>query len=260
MTAEFGRSPDGLFRVRSDDGTVGEARESVFPIFIREGPNALRAVGTGFYIAGCGLFATAAHVLDESLDSQGNIVKGMQLLHRNGDKVHWRPVIQTTTHFLADVAIGIAAPMVHNTTGESLQNKYLSLSSTIPFPTEPIATFAFPETEVTEEPPSIDMHSGWYSGRLMEYLPRGRDKTLPGACYRTTMALHGGASGGPVFDSRGKVFGVNSTGFQDDYISYVSCISSILELHIEGVLHLETKQLTNFHVQELVERKIVIFE
>jgi len=74
------------------------------------------------------------------------------------------------------------------------------------------------------------------------------------------MVLHAGASGGPVFDQRGKVFGINSTGFENDFISYVSCISSILELHIEGVPHPETKELTNFHIQELVERKVVIFE
>lgn len=50
------------------------------------------------------------------------------------------------------------------------------------------------------------------------------------------MVIHGGASGGPVMGPNGTVFAVNSTGFADDGVSYVSCISEVLDLAIPGVV------------------------
>lgn len=58
---------------------------------------------------------------------------------------------------------------------------------------------------------------------------------LPGPVYRTTMVIHGGASGGPVFAADGGVFAINSTGFGHDEISYVSCIWETIDLAIPNV-------------------------
>jgi S1-C subfamily serine protease len=50
------------------------------------------------------------------------------------------------------------------------------------------------------------------------------------------MVIHGGASGGPVVGPNGTVFAVNSTGFDANEISYVSCISEVLDLAIPNVV------------------------
>ena len=260
MSYEFGRTPDGICRLRDEDGTVGEPGEVIFPIFVKESERKLRAVGTGFYIGGGGLFATAAHVLNESLDDRGNFTTGMWILHRFSNKIYWRPIIQTTTHPLTDVAIGYGSAMKHNITGELLGNKVVALSAFMPLPFENISTFAYPETQVTGEPQDIDMYSGWYQGRLLETLPRAGDRVmLPGPCYRTSIVVHGGASGGPVFDRRGKVFAVNSTGFHADTVSYVSCVSSVFDLHVQGI-HPDTNVTGSMTVRQLAERKVVFIE
>lgn len=59
---------------------------------------------------------------------------------------------------------------------------------------------------------------------------------LPGPCYRTSIRIHDGASGGPVYSPNGHVFGVNSTGMDGTDISYVSRVSDILPLRVDSVL------------------------
>lgn len=62
-----------------------------------------------------------------------------------------------------------------------------------------------------------------------------------GPCDETSMVLHGGASGGPVVGKAGNVFAVNSTGFDDDDISYLSPINEVLRLPLPN-LKLPNKQ------------------
>lgn len=48
---------------------------------------------------------------------------------------------------------------------------------------------------------------------------------LPSPCVRTNMHIYGGVSGGPVFNSKGKVIGINSTShFGETNLSFVSLI------------------------------------
>ena len=82
----------------------------------------------------------------------------------------------------------------------------------------------------------VHLRPAFYDGEVQEYLPNGRDRVmLPGRCYRTNIFIHAGASGGPVFDPNGYVFGVNSTGFDGTDLSYVSRINEIFQLVIDDV-------------------------
>lgn len=47
--------------------------------------------------------------------------------------------------------------------------------------------------------------------------------------------VHGGASGGPVFGADGRVFGINSTGWDQTALSYVSRINELLDLELPSV-------------------------
>jgi hypothetical protein len=68
------------------------------------------------------------------------------------------------------------------------------------------------------------------------------------------MVMHGGASGGPVFSQHGAVFAINSTGFDDDEVSYASCVSAALDLAIAEVKLLGDARPRNTTLRELVER------
>ena len=80
---------------------------------------------------------------------------------------------------------------------------------------------------------TIEMGDYWREGKIIEHFPDGRDRVLlPGECYRTNMEILHCASGGPVADNNGKVFGINSTGWSGANDSFVSRISSILDLAV----------------------------
>ena len=48
------------------------------------------------------------------------------------------------------------------------------------------------------------------------------------------MVIRGGASGGPVVGQNGRAFAVNSTGLEDDFVSFVSPVSEVLDLSLPG--------------------------
>jgi hypothetical protein len=117
-------------------------------------------------------------------------------------------------------------------------NPVLTLDMGVPAIGTRVVTYAYPKHSniIGKDFQKIHFKPTWYDGYLQEYFPDGRDKTmLPGPCYRTSIHMHGGASGGPVFSPNGLVFGINSTGFSDTDISYVSRVSDIQHLVIHDV-------------------------
>jgi hypothetical protein len=72
------------------------------------------------------------------------------------------------------------------------------------------------------------------------------------------MVIHGGASGGPVVGPSGTVFAVNSTGFDADELSYVSCISVVLDLAIPGVVLPGSETPRSTTLRELVKSGFVL--
>jgi hypothetical protein len=101
-----------------------------------------------------------------------------------------------------------------------------------------VVTFAYPKhsNRIINNVQLIDVRPTFYDGDITEYFPAGRDRVLlPAPCYRTSIIIHGGASGGPVFSRSGGVFGLNSTGIDGTDISFVSRINEILELVVDDV-------------------------
>ena len=104
--------------------------------------------------------------------------------------------------------------------------------TTVPPPVgEHVATFAYPNTmiEPTEIGQRLHFNPDFYEGLIEEYFPNGFG-LLRGPCYRTSMVIHSGASGGPVASPSGSVFAVNSTGMKGMNLSHVSRIDEILSL------------------------------
>jgi hypothetical protein len=100
---------------------------------------------------------------------------------------------------------------------------------------EIVSTFAYPNSiiQTSEEGQVLSFAPQFYEGRIVEHLPNGRDLVmLPGPCYRTDMIIHHGASGGPVAGPTGRVFGINSTGFDGTDDFYISRIDEVFSLEI----------------------------
>jgi hypothetical protein len=232
-----------------------------FPIIKQDEGGQLRLLGTGFLISTNGLFVTAKHVLMDVLDVSGKQRYPIGMLQfLPGNRFVQRPILRCSTNSKSDVAIGVAAPM-KTRDGSSLQNKILQLT-TIPAPVGArIVTYAFPKhaIEARDGLSVINVVPAWYDGIVEEYYPAGRDRVvLPARCYRTSMAIHGGASGGPVFTRSGWVFGVNSTGFDGTDVSYVSSVADVLGLPVDDV-SLDDQEARRVMISELSAKGHVVW-
>lgn len=213
---------------------------AVFPILRSDLDGTISFLGTGFFITNIGLLLTAKHVLMDVIDIKGNPIAALSVLHFVPENIFYhRQIIRFYTHAKADLAIGVLAPMHHNITKQPLINEHVTLTHRHPPMNESILTFAYPLTKTMPEGAGTTIHtrSNEYTGSIIESLPNGRDQAmLPGPCFRTDMSILHGASGGPVLDTRGHVFGVNSTGFDGTSDFYVSSVEPLLEMEITDVM------------------------
>lgn len=226
------------FSVRTEGGKSASAGEAIFPIVTQHPDGILESVGTGFFIGQQGLFVTAAHNITHVIDQDGKPRQPLGMIQfMPGSSFFLRPFRYVTRHTIADVALGIAYPLKHNITGEHAPNPVLTLSNSKPTIGTPIHTFAYPKAKIIPGTPQKAYFSErYFEGMIEGHFPEGRDKTLlPGPCFQTSMSIHGGASGGPVFGPHGFVIGINSTGYDDSNLSFVSCISSLLDLRLANL-------------------------
>jgi len=242
-----GTAPPGLYGFEDETGAQVVGGEGIIPLLKLVEDGQYKLIGTGFFIASSGVFATAKHVLLSAYD-RGHPIFTWQLIPPN----QWfiRPIIQFSYHDIADVAIGVSSLAAHEETGELLVDTRVRLTTRVPAIGEIVATYAYPNSllQTVEGGQVLSFSPQFYEGRIVEYLPTGRDRViLPGPCYRTDMIIHRGASGGPVAEQTGRVIGINSTGFDGTDDFYFSRIEEILELEIitEGNDRITIHQLAN---------------
>lgn len=233
MTEERKPLPKGAdFKSLRGNAVEGSA---VFPICTSTSANAgpIQLIGTGFFIADHGLFATAKHNLMLK-DGPREILFSFQFLP---DGYVLRNVWKWVTHPISDIAIGMFR------LGQPSENRpinlALALSSSAPGIGDLVATFAFPKTRIEKREDFQELHFDptWHFGYVEEFYPEGRDRVFyPGPVYSTSMKVIGGASGGPVFGPRGVVIGVNSSGFDvgdgEGPISFVTPIEEAMAMSI----------------------------
>ena len=240
MALKFdGQADDSHYEITNASGNPVDVREVVCPILKLVDETTWDFIGTGFFIAENGLFETAKHVLLDALDRESNQLHRLFIIQWLPDGTYiMRNVQYVVPHSLIDVGIGSVWSRIHAQTGEPLLTKRLTLTAAKPSVGEVIFTYAYPKTIVHHDPqPRIFLYPGYYPGRLEEYYPNGPDRVkLPFPCYRTNIWLHGGASGGPVVDSHGRVFAINSASFGGaPDISFVSRVIDILGLTLPDV-------------------------
>ena len=252
-----GEASHGLYRFEDETGAPLIGGEGIIPILELIDGQRYRFIGTGFFITSYGVFATAKHVL-MAAHERGHPIATWQLIPPN----QWliRPIDQFNVHDTADLAIGVARMAVHEETGEPLVNPRMRITMRSQLVGDRVSTYAYPNTVIlsTEAGQILSFNPGFYEGEILEHWPNGRDTVmLPGPCYRTSMIIHHGASGGPVAGASDRVFAVNSIGTDGTDDSYVSQIDAILSLTITVNGDHGEEEIT---VGQLAERGIVTID
>lgn len=260
----------------SKNGKSIQGQEMIIPICVFHEENRIEFIGTGFFIANCGIFVTAAHViqhlLDENgkppVDAEGNSKAGLFTFHMiNPKEFTARKICTGSYHKRDDVAVGIAEKMINSKTGEPLTNKFLPLTTIAPQVGDDISTWAYPKG-VTDRKfigkkitSSVFTKPKVYGGKVeKEHMNRGWGK-LPGRCYQTSLDFEGGSSGGPVFDKNGRVFAVNSTGMgAQDEVTWVSHIQAIGGLTLQNIQTPDGVIHDNITIKKLIEHKVIIVD
>ncbi len=256
-----GAAPKGTFVAKDGNGNTIDPGLAIFPILKHYDDGTLCLIGTGFFISDNGIFLTAKHVLMDVIDNEGNQTSPIALIQFLGGQYLIRPILRCTSHEIADISVGIAAPMIQNSTGEPLKNKILRLTPTVSEAGSRVCTYAYPKSVFNRaEIQELHFFPEFFDGVTQDNYPKGRDSVLmPGPCFQTSLYIHGGASGGPVFDDSGKVCGVNSTGFDDDCLSFVTPVYTI-----ENLLLVDVKTPNNttgqVRVRELIENEFISYE
>jgi Trypsin-like peptidase domain len=229
--------PDVWAEWRDAAGTPVDGMHVVFPLcqLTEDGP---RFVATAFFIAQHGLFMTARHaVVEPSTGRVPDTLRALQLFAKGHSL--FRRIADIAFDDASDVALGTLQTVLHPEGGRYLANPAVTMSSYPARLGDDVMTFAYPKTSTwqDEKETHIEFEANWYFGQVWEKYRKGRDNVmLPGPCYRTSLEILHGASGGPVFNRFGRVFAVNSTGYEGVQESFVSAIQGARNLAVADTL------------------------
>lgn len=218
---------------------------AILPIVLSvDGGQSGQIIGTGFFVAH-GLVITAGHVVDEAKTDSSKqeapildatlwcvqIVPGL-------NQVYWRQIEQANRHHRSDIALCRLRPL-ESLGGKPLGNPILRLSDHDPDIGTPVATYGHSDSRVIRQGTRVRMayRPHFYEGRIDDHFPVRRDSSLiTWPSFQTSIHVHGGASGGPVFDAvTGTVFGICATSFEPHTdLSYVTKIHDAMAMPIAG--------------------------
>ncbi|MBR8186580.1 serine protease [Burkholderia ambifaria] len=247
-----------FFQARFQDGRLADPSIAVVPLYRQTGEGrAMAVIGTGFFVAPSTI-VTARHVAESALapDAQGN--PGLWAVQFNANQECLpRAVVHAALHPTTDIALCVLTHMTHDQTGAALSNPALRLSARDPAIGEHVYTYAYPDTVFSQEGERgrLDLNPHFYDGHIVTHYPDGRDRVmLPFPSFETSIHIHGGASGGPVFDAGGAVVGINVSSLRepDTDCSFIAKVRDAFDLPLPVVFVAgELEQLT---LRELADR------
>jgi len=253
--AKVGSAPKGRFNAIDGNGNSIDPSKAICPIFRQEDDGSLKLIGTGFYICNNGIFVTAAHVLKDVVSDTGEQERAIvvfDFFHKGQYMI--RNLLRGIVKNQSDVGVGMCRQMEHNTTKKKLLNKILRISKDGPKVGDKVFTYAYPNTVHRKtDKEEIHLNPLFYAGEITDSFPNGRDSVfLPSTCYQTSITIHGGASGGPVFNSKGHVIGINSTGFEGcSDVSFISSIDDIFEISLPDIRLSNNDSAKSYTIREL---------
>lgn len=226
ITIQPGRQIEELFQ--NGLGEEVHPFNAIFPIFEIVSESEWKSSGTGFFVLPeSGIFATAKHNLVNKDERVIEHLVGIQCTRIGSEFNYYPRLIQNIRlHPVADVALGALTQSLYKNHQVPETNEAFLISSSQPVEQDRIATYAIPKPRVfLNQNGRIELEFAprLMYGEIQRHLPDGRDRSLQGNCFETSMGFEGGASGGPVFCSNEMVFAVNSQGrsYFDSWISRV---------------------------------------
>lgn len=251
-------------RAQNLNGDLIEPHTCIFPILKEIAPGNSQLVGTGFFITRFGHFVTAKHVIldvvdvrDEGSYRQHGFIHALHFVE--GAKALVRHITRVSFHNTWDVAVGKMDFHVMNDTGQPLVNMVPRFTTETPREGSPVVTYAYPESDpVFGKGTASRFVPNYYSGEFLEESDKPRDSVIVAwPHFVTSINLKGGASGGPVFDEKGRVFGINCVGGLDDR-SYMARVSELLPLIVPDCPVLDGKE--QWTVLDLVKIGQITFD
>lgn len=234
-------------------GNLLDPTEVVFPILTGDFETGqYEFVGTGFFIHTHGGFLTAKHVMYKKNGTPINPFYALQIIQ---GRAVIRKISHWSTHKTTDIAIGLLVPKKHENgvwVSDPITVTPLSLNMEKPKIGDVVRTFAYPLSKVVldEGQQIASLNKNWQEGVIEEVFPNGRDKTfLPDICYQTSLTIKGGASGGPVL-LNGGVIGVNSTGYDEIPVSYITPLDNLYGMSVKHGNGTIT-------VRELIDKRLI---
>lgn len=234
---DWGSSPDREFITVDRKGKFSKLRYAVFPIFI-ERDSKFHFLASGFFISITGIFITASHAINDFISSDFKPPKYKlhiaELLPE--EKYRYRQITFATYLSNSDICVGVSSAPIDEK-GRIITNSNVVLGSKTLDIGSDIFTYAYPDTQISsdKELTVIDAKPKFYKGIIKDYFPHGRDRVLlPSPCYQSNIAIHSGASGGPVFcATSGVVIGLNSSSYENEpNLSFISKIPDIQNVEV----------------------------
>lgn len=235
--------PRSLAAVRHRFEFVPAAHRAVFPIVKRDSAGKITLYGTGFFVAPCGVFASAKHIFegDDVLSSDS-----FEILQEGDGHVKPRRIVDVVLDSESDIAVGMLE-RPHDDCSSCDAHAVVGIMELAPEVHEVVASFVFSHTlihgtEPIEGPTGVESYqlvqhrSHWEVGLAEEVYPNGLG-FVKGQCFGTSIFVEGRGSGGPVFNSNGFVIGINSRSFAEPMglpHSTATSIGRLYEIAIGG--------------------------
>lgn len=229
------RKNDNQFYAKTKAGQFIDPHTCIFPILKEMPDGSARLVGTGFFITMLGHFVTAKHVIFDVYDIDNNVQKApLHAVHFvKGSSVLVRDITEISYHNVSDIAVGKMDYHVINATGRPLTNHVPTFTTEIPPLGSSVVTYAYPESDADFRRGELSaFRPSFYSGKMLSHSDEARDRVMVSWPHiETSINVLGGASGGPVFDENGRIFGINCVGGIKD-LSYMARVRELLELYV----------------------------
>jgi hypothetical protein len=227
------------------------------PIFKLCPDGSAQLIGTGIWLTTDGHLLTAAHVAEDNIGPDGIDVGPIFAIQTLPDRrLLCRAFRRTDKHTRFDLALTeTMAPegmeevstIPHMLTLEepergSRVHTHAFLSPEQEFARERyagITTFRFEgEGRITETSQAFAVRymARVAFGHVTDHFRESRDTVmLPFPCFQSDMPIYGANSGGPVFDSKGRVCGIHCSSFEGVDISFHVPLKEILSLWMQDV-------------------------
>lgn len=233
----------------SDDGPPPDPREVIVPLIRRTEGRRYEVTGTGFFITVYGLVATACHVLDEFVTGGGF---ALQAARGDTSVAYHRRLRAVTRNQQFDVGVAQVDNAMDDAPDRWLRNRVPILSTDILEAGSSLSTFVYPESQFDLDGDPVPMLQTVSLQGVVKRIAMGDgpddNPRIRYPHYETNMLIPSGASGGPVFDERGRVVGINCSGmdFGEDpgpegEHSYVIPIACLLHVRLTGSIQVNNE-------------------